>query len=69
MELLTDALTDQDKTILVMLNKGYMGKEIGAAFNRSESWGFHAVQDVCDKLNARTPAQAVGMAITAGIIE
>lgn len=69
MSLLTDELTEKETLILVMLAKGYTGKEIAARMDLSESHIWGLIREIRNKLGAATDIQMVVMALTAGIIE
>ena len=64
----TGALNEREKQVLQMLAEGEDTRSIASGLNYSERTVKNVVHDVLTKLNCRTRAQAVGMAMKAGVI-
>jgi DNA-binding NarL/FixJ family response regulator len=64
----TGVLTTRERQVLQMLAEGEDTRSIANGLNYSERTVKNVVHDVLTKLNCRTRAQAVGMAMRAGVI-
>jgi DNA-binding NarL/FixJ family response regulator len=62
------SLTDRERAVLRLLAGGEDTRAIAAALCYSERTVKNVVHDILTKLNCRTRAQAVGLAIRAGVI-
>jgi DNA-binding CsgD family transcriptional regulator len=62
-------ITDTDKTVLLCLAKGMQSKEIAARLGRSKPTVESYIRALYIKMDTRTRAQLVAIAIRVGVIE
>jgi two-component system, NarL family, response regulator YdfI len=62
-------ITDTDKTVLLYLARGMQSKEIAARLGRSKPTVESYIRTLFIKLDARSRAQLVAIAIQTGVID
>ncbi|HTC31561.1 MAG TPA: helix-turn-helix transcriptional regulator [Candidatus Acidoferrum sp.] len=62
-------ITDTDKTVLLCLARGMQSKEIAARLGRSKPTVESYIRTLFIKLDARSRAQLVAVAIRTGVID
>jgi two-component system, NarL family, response regulator YdfI len=62
-------ITDTDKTVLLCLARGMQSKEIAARLGRSKPTVESYIRTLFIKLDARSRAQLVAIAIQTGVID
>ena len=63
-----DVLTDREKQVLALLAHGYTRREIGASLNISANTSARHITNIYRKLDISTTAEAVRIALEAGMI-